>query len=64
MPRDQIQTENLSIADLIRRGWNRTLITRLLGAEDSTAPNPHYPGSSAAAISWSSWSVETNTEVT
>lgn len=29
-------------ADLLRRGWNRTLITELLGAPDLTKPNPYY----------------------
>ena len=30
--------------DLLGRGWSRRLIARLLGAPDSTSPNPHGAG--------------------
>jgi hypothetical protein len=44
MSRDPNRTESYSVAELIRRGWTRPLVARLLGDPDMLAPNPHVDG--------------------
>lgn len=40
----------LSVADLLRRGWSRTLIRRTLGAPCGRARNPHAPTSAPVQL--------------
>jgi hypothetical protein len=40
----EIRTPFHSQSDLLRRGWSKGLISRLLGAADWTSENPHFPG--------------------
>jgi hypothetical protein len=41
---DQSPTENISVAELCRRGWTRSLVCSVIGEPDMLVPNPHHPG--------------------
>jgi hypothetical protein len=41
---DQSPTENISVAELCRRGWTRSLVCSVSGEPDMLVPNPHHPG--------------------
>ena len=39
-----------STSELLRRGWTRGLVDRLLGECDLIAPNPHHPGGASMRL--------------